>query len=527
MNEPRDSRWLVAGLALLMAAAALSSWWVTRFGPGWTNTDSAVYTHAASSFLAEGDFMVPDRHGGLEKLHVWPPMYPLLLAATSKLSGDVMSATRWLNVILFPLNIFLVATLGRCLRLPALAGGLVCLAFALAPGVLSAHVMAMSESSCMLFWLTGLWLLLRYEQRQSWVWLVLAAMSLAGAVLCRYLAIAPAAVGGLFVIAYTRGGWRRVMVAAAVYALLTLSPLLYWMHTQSGSAGVEAVGKKFGFYGLARTQAVSAAAAFVRWLAPFDGHSALKLGYIALMVLLALTGLALAFKDRPRLIQWKSWDWRKASPVVLLLANLIALEGLIFISAFFIDATEFVGERMHIYSLAIVLLLAGAGASAWSKRESARANQPVRRCGLVFLVLLMTAYLTAGAIWLASAREQHLEFNNTRWRESKGLALLQQRYAHSPLYTNYFGPVYLHTGRIDIHYVPAAVDGIHLATNPELVSNLAEMVKNLAATHGVIIYFKELELKMLTVEQLEKSPGLQVVEETDDAVFLRATGDKG
>jgi hypothetical protein len=527
MNEPRGSRWTLACLVLLMAVAALGSWWVTRVGPGWTNTDSAVYTYAASSFLEHGDFMMPDRRGGLEKLHVWPPMYPLLLAALSKPSGGVIPAARWLNVILFPINILLMAALGRCLRLSAWAGLLACAAFALAPGIWWAHVMAMSESSCLFFWLLGLWLLLGYERRQSWPWLVLAALALAGAVLCRYMAIAPVTVGGLFALAYTRGGWRRQAAAVAAYTLITLAPLLYWMHAQSSATGVGAVGRKLGVYGLAQSQAISAIGAFVRWIVPFDGHSWLKLGYLAILVGLALTWVALVGKNRNRFRLGAGWNWRQEAPVVLLLVNLLAAEGLIFVAAMFVDATEFVGERIHIYSLAMTLLLVASGATAWARSESARTGGAARSCGVAFLVLFMGAYLAAGVLWLARARALHLEFNNTPWRESKGLDLLQQRYADSPVYANYFGPIYLRTGRLDFHYVPEASDAIRHLANPELDSEIAEMAKALADTHGIIIYFKDLDPKMITVEELEKYPSLRVVDETDDAVFLCSSADHG
>ncbi len=508
-----------------MVLAALGSWWVTRVGPGWTNTDSAVYTHAASSFLKHGDFMVPDRHGGLEKLHVWPPMYPILLAAVSKFSGSVVSAARWLDVILFPINILLVAALGRCLRLSALAGLLACAAFALAPGIWWAHVMAMSESSCLFFWLLGLWLLLGYEQRQSWLWLVWAALVLAAAVLCRYMAIAPVAVGGLFVLAYTRGAWSRKIGRAAVYSLITLMPLLYWMRAQSSATGVAAVGRKLGIYGLARSQAISALAAFVRWIAPFDGHSAPKLDYLAVMGVLALAWVVVACQNSNRSRWGVGWDWRTEAPAMLLLVNLMACEGLIFVAAMFIDATEYVGERVHIYSLTMTLLLAGAGGTAWARGASARAGGAARFCAVAFLVLFMAAYVVAAVLWLSNARAEHLEFNDTSWRESKGLDLLQQRYADSPIYSNYFGPVYLRSGRLDFHYVPDASDAIRHLANPALDSELAEMAKNLAASHGIIIYFKDLDPKMLPVEQLEKYPALRVVDETDDAVFLRAAAD--
>jgi hypothetical protein len=61
----------------------------------------------------------------------------------------------------------------------------------------------------------------------------------------------------------------------------------------------------------------------------------------------------------------------------------------------------------------------------------------------------------------------------------------------------------------------------------DFARSFADLLQDLATHHGVIVYFKDLEPRMIPLDDLEKNPALRVVDETDDAVFLRAAAGQG
>lgn len=508
-----------------MAAAFAESYWSTRFGPGITNTDSACYIHAAKTFIQQGTMLMPDRHGGLEPLHLWPPMYPLFLVAAHWATGNLLTAARVLNLLLFPLNVLLVTLLAARLKVPRLGRAVVGFFFLMAPVILWAHVMVMSESTALFFWLLGLWCLMRYAEAQSWRILLASALVAAATVLSRYMGIAQIGAGIWFVLIYTQGSWARKLARVAVYAMVAVAPLLVWILSRPSTSLLNATGRKLGYYGISRVQALSALGAYARWLVPYDGHSLLKLLFLVVIVVLALAAAFFARRTIGKMTLPRDGGGRNHAPVILLLLNIAACEGLILVAGLFLDRTLDMSERMHVFTFVMVLLLAAAGGTAWSRSAVAQRSAPARCCAIALLALLLLGYLGGGLFWLATAAEQHLGFNTTAWRNSPGLALLEKRYANLPLYINYFGPIYFRTGQLDIRYVPQTSDGLRRAANPQLDRDLQTMVADLSARHGVILYFKELEPNDLPVDQLKSVSGLQVVDETADAVFLRANAD--
>jgi hypothetical protein len=503
-----------------MAGAAWASLWVARDGVGFGN-NSAPFFSAARSYLTGGPMLVADDHGGLERLRHWPPLYPFALAVLSKVTGDVPSAARWLDALLFPLSILLLAALARRLRLSAAAGAGVCLLFALAPVILWAHVSAMSEALCLMFWLLGLGLILEYQRSQSWAWLIAAALAAAATAMTRYVGEAQILAGTMFVLLYTTGGWARKLGRGAVYGLIAVAPLAWWL--QSWDQASVVADRKLAYYGLALNQIQKMAAAFTRWVIPLDGHSVFKAGLFGVVGLVAATLLVLLAKAWMRSGGRVTGNWREQAPLVLIVISLLVYQAVILATAMFLDPVMDLSERMQILPLVFVLLLLGAGFTALLRGDSATGRH-ARICAGVLAAFVTLIYLGAAAIWLRHAREDRLDFNNAAWHHSPAIALVQTRYATGPFFTNYPGLLYLYTERTDVRLVPYTTIHVRNVADANFSRELADMFKDLAAHHGVMVYFKDLEPRMISIEDLKKNPALRVVDETDDAVFLQAAG---
>jgi hypothetical protein len=381
--------------------------------------------------------------------------------------------------------------------------------------------MAMSEATCLLFWLTGLWLLLEYQRRQTWPLLLAAAAAAAATVMTRYLGLAHIFAGILFVFIYSAGGFGRKFGRVAAYALLALAPLLVWLGTRGSNSFGGAIDRDVGFHGLAPGQMGKCLSAFAHWLAPFDGGLPVKLAVTALLGLAAAAWLVALFKNHPKLLAGKKFSVPESAPAFLLLTNILASEAVILLVALFIDPIMDLSERMHLLSFVLSLLLLGAVGSAF-QRSPANHGLP-RKTFLVLSALLLAIYLVAGSLWLVQARARHLEINNSAWQNLAGESLLTERYNGGPLYSNFTDWIYLRTGRPDINNLPSVLKGTRNQPNPALAEETAAMLHDLAANHGAIVYFKNNETRMLSADDLRKNSRLRVADETPDFIFFQAT----
>jgi len=212
---------LLLGLALVGVALALVN---TRLG-AFLSDDSYYYVYPARDLLAGK---------GFHPSYIFAPLFPLTLAGFSLLGIEALDAARWLNAILFGVNIFLTGRVAQ--RAGALAGfsllaaGLVLLADV----VIEAHGWVMSEALSFTFMLLALeWCLafLHSGQRQFW-WMAAAAAALT--TLTRYAAVPLIAALALTLLVFGPGKkiFERVK-DALLFGLVSLVPVaLYWLRNQ-------------------------------------------------------------------------------------------------------------------------------------------------------------------------------------------------------------------------------------------------------------------------------------------------------
>jgi len=521
MRNGKCSPLCLTGLVLLMALAGLASWWATRNGPGFEG-NSIPYVSAARTFAQSGVMMVPNTNGEMEPLLLWPPLYPAAMGFGSKITGDVLTAGRWLNIFLLPLNILLLAWLGGQMGLAPIARAAICILFAFAPETLYAHVSLMSESITLFWWLATLNLLLLYSSKQTWAVLTGAAIAAAMTWMARFAGIAAIVSGVLFIAVVTSGSRGRRLGRAAVFGLVAVAPLQIWVHVL---AHVSTLGTRHpGLYGFAPHQISSFLRALLRWLVPFDEMTALKFAVLAVFVAwLALTVPAVWrrraawFANEP-----EGTGLDKFGPALVVL-NLLAVEGLIFFTGIFLDPTLDMGDRMHYFGFVFTLVLMGAMGTVLLRGALAGSQPWVRLLAAGLPVGIVLLYLAGGSQWIWQADEDHLTFNCRSWRESPTLAAVDSRYSHALIYTNQPAAIYLRTGRTDIRLVPYAYDKTRPTPLADFQSNFANMLHETAAHQGVIIYFY-LDNFRAPLADVEKDPRLKVVQTFPDAIIFAPSG---
>ena len=154
--ERKSAILLVAPLALL---GAVSIALATRLGVG-ISPDSTAYVDCATNLLAGRGLTIHTGIDELEPLTHFPPLFPALLALVGSLGFDPSSVARWLNLVLFAINIVLVGlVITASTERPIWASALGSYFVMTSTATLHIHSMAWTEPLFVLSCVLGLFLL--------------------------------------------------------------------------------------------------------------------------------------------------------------------------------------------------------------------------------------------------------------------------------------------------------------------------------------------------------------------------------
>ena len=194
----------------------------TEFGPGLT-ADSAIYVATGRNLFAGEGFV--SVFGPFER---YPPLYPLVIAATGFLHDDMIASAAVLNAVAFGLSVSATAAWLQTRQASAFLVVWVGLALALSP-LASAATYVWSESVFVLFALLALFALDRFLVADTRRALLLSAVAAALCCLTRYAGAAVIACAVLLIA--LRRSWQptRRLRAVVVYTAVGLAPTAVWM----------------------------------------------------------------------------------------------------------------------------------------------------------------------------------------------------------------------------------------------------------------------------------------------------------
>ena len=194
----------------------------TGFGPGLT-ADSAIYVATGRNLFAGEGFV--SVFGPVER---YPPLYPLVIAATGFLHDDMIASAAVLNAGAFGLSVSATAAWLQTRQASAFLVVWVGLALALSP-LASAATYVWSESVFVLFALLALIALDRFLVADTRRALLLSAVAAALCCLTRYAGAAVIACAVLLIA--LRRSWQptRRLRAVVVYTAVGLAPTALWM----------------------------------------------------------------------------------------------------------------------------------------------------------------------------------------------------------------------------------------------------------------------------------------------------------
>ena len=398
--------------------------WITPFGAG-VSPDSLVYIAAAKSILSGTGYSI---YGA--PINHFPPLYSMFLAATSLFAKNLIQAARFLNAILFSVNVTLFSlavytTSGRKLMTTTLA----ILFFFSSASFIEIHSYAWSEPLFIAFSLACILLLSLYIVRQTLPLLITSSLALGLAMVTRYtgLAFLPAA---LVIVFAGQAGQKlgKRLRDTGIWLVLASMPIgLFVIRNllQNGAMTDRDISSHI--------LSLSSYISYV-WTALFDFAFPISLKHktiiLGLIIVLLIVLLLIPHKRTNLAIRWRSMD--VVMPISCFLFSISYLMFL-WISISFMDASTPIDTRL--LSPFFILLTLGFFSSLWVITQ--KFNKPIVWWSFLILVGCSIGIRSPQAITTAiHIQRDGLDITSRQWVNSESLAFVKSLNNGLKVYTN-------------------------------------------------------------------------------------------
>jgi len=395
VTAQRRYRIFLASLALI---GSLLVWLATfNYGPG-LSSDGASYLSTAEHLLAGNGFTdYLDR-----PLVNWPPLYPIVLAATSLATGiEPFVAGQIVNIVAFGVIILL----GGLLLERSLPGNwTVCIAASLIlAGSLPILEVSANIASDPLFMVAILaFLLVAQDYAKSrarglwWALIIIATV----ASLLRYAGSALIFSGVVLSFAVWRSSLRRGFAEASAFGL-SAAPLAAWALFHNLPASGTLLGTHLPADPLGNSK--FAIDKVVGWFVPESVLNSVPA--IAFAALVALVLIVLSKRSR-----WKAWGKRVSNPEILPIAIFFVAYSALLVFALSYGPHRFPGsQRIHVVILPMLMVLGTVTAEAFLPRA---APQWRKAFLAIFALWLLFPFYRVGVYVVASMQSGDISFYN-------------------------------------------------------------------------------------------------------------------
>lgn len=459
----------------------------TRWG-AYLSDDSYFYVYPARD-AAAGQ--------GFNPSYIFAPLLPLVLTGFSLLGVEALVAVRWLNAVLFGVNLLLVGLLVWLIcRRPAFAvlGAALVL---LADVVVEAHGWAMSEALSFTFMLLSMNAAVLYIARERPAYLWASAVCAALTVLTRYAALPLIAAVGLTLLFYApaRSLTKRLGMTA-LFGVVSIAPIAaYWLRNQLAS-GHPVRYEQFLFVPLERGQIVWF---FYNWFSLFVPGRVLRdreiLAGVLILLISAAVVAGLAWAYRRGLAQTSSPASRAG---VFLSAAFLAFNLLMLYLARGLTQLDVFNPRYLVPMLIVFLALVAALAG----RVWPLADRIVRLAIAAFLAVFLLYYGYRTFDFSRQMANTGLGYANVGWHNSETMEYLRQNPQITDMISTGEMGVYFWTGRM-----PKS-----LSTYPDNTL----LTQYLCENNASLLLMDQLPAEIYGITREEAVKGLQLVQRFND-----------
>ena len=492
---------------------------ITPYGSGVT-PDSTTYIAAAKSLLSGNGFA----ERGLTLTH-YPPLYPVFLALMGFFENNLVQAARFLNAILFGVNVGLVAlalylNTGRNLLTTTYA---VIFYLSSAP-LFQLHSMAWSEPLFIMFSFTCILLLSEHAVRPTLLLFVASSVSLGFALVTRYIGIAflPAALTIVFLGRYRRNELAHRLRSTLVWLMLACMPLGIFIIRNMMVAG-SATNRIFVFHPISVSSfIIKFFISALYFVAPASVSAGVKSVLILLLTFLVVVVIALALnlillKRNIRDVNGsltetirhiRSINWCFADMVMPASCFLFSVSYLLFllvsISSF--DALTPVDNRL--LSPVFVVLLVAFFSAIWKISQNLKA--PLLWSSFLFLIAFFIVVKIPNAfLYAIDIKRNGQGYTSLQWQNSEIVAFVKSLPEAMTIYSN--GPDILKF-LIDREalMIPVKTFANRMEVNYRYSEEMHSICKDVKDGRAVLVYLTEVNWRWYLPTQNEVKSACQM-----------------
>jgi len=425
---------------LLGIIASYSIFYSTHWGP-WVFSDSTAYIGAAKNLIAGNGLGNFTPSGRFEYVGGHPPLYHLTLALFGSIGLDILSAARWMNIVLFGL---LILSLGLSIYLLSnslVLSALISACVLASPILLDVFSGVMTEPQFLFLGVLGLLLLLFYIRSNNRLLIFSSAIAAGLSLLGRYPGLAFILAGTLFIFSFSEKDLQKRIKDVAYYLSISVAPTIIWLlWAYTRPSATPHRGFSFpvsGFWNELAPLRVDMVNVLWGWV-PFSTYMSgisyrLRLFLLSLVVLCMTALLILALKK----IKMQGQDWRsnKSLPIVGIFSFLFIAFFLV-IALFFTFLTLKPGliDRtlipLQVSGIIVIFSFINFIGEVWSIQKYTIA------ISLLLGVLILSLFIPHSLEIVSRYHAGGSGYTSERWRSSGTIAALEQVSPDTPIITN-------------------------------------------------------------------------------------------
>jgi 4-amino-4-deoxy-L-arabinose transferase-like glycosyltransferase len=501
-------------LSLIALGGGVVMWINMPWGIG-VGYDSVFYLSAADNFINGFGLSRFDGYQNIIPLTHYPPGYPLLLALVSSLAQiPTHIAARWISVILFSINIFLLGWLVYRFTLSETVSWLVAVTAAVSPLLINVHLMAMTEPLYITLMTLSLFTLHRHIDKNGLVALIFAGIVAALSCITRYVGVTLIVTGCILALFW--GGpsfWQRVK-NTFLFGVIGLTPLLIWYWRNFQVAGTMS-NRSMIFHPPSLQKIKSGISTISQWVLPGVVSGQWRIiGLILLSLIFLFVGIPW-FLDA-----WKSKSSSDKDHSIIRFIGVLGLYLLVYLSMLGFSLTYFdqstrLNDRI-LSPIYIVLILMGL--LILSQRLMSGPRRLIK-VGFVFVLVLWIGLNAIQARQVYTEMQQEGKgFASRTWWTSETIAAVESLPNEGLIYSNEASLIYHWTKR-SVNWIPEKWDSVRAEPVEDFGDKLSTMKESILQQEGFLVIFDTIENRQVYPSIAEMTSDLQLFGEYDDGAI--------
>ena len=475
--------------------------------------DSVVYIEAAQN-LAEGKGLVTSAiKSDVLTIDFYAPLYPFFLATGGLLGIAPLTMAKAMNLLFWCAAILLIGMILRELTDSSFLFPVATFVFASSPSMIKIYTMAWTEGCFIMFGLIAFSFFVKYIRTGRDRPLIIAALSLSLAFLCRYAGIALIVTGILGIFVFRENNIFGKLRKGIWFAVLSSFPTILWLSLKFfQDKGI--AHREFVFHPLSIERLTNLKMTVESWLVPSILPDALQNSIFIIYIVFFLLCTVLLFKGR--------FGAGSGTDGIKLLVYFVAVYLVfLFVSISFFDAHIPLENRM-LSPLWISLFMVSVY-FLWMVYKLIKKS----RFPQIIFVVLISAYVAMNvARTLKLCIQLHSEgqgYNSKIWKESRLLKLLESSFADKDIYSNAPEAVYFLLER-PAAMLPCKQNPMSLLPDQQYIEKYKEMLSDVFSGKSIIVYFGRINWRwyLPSKEELMNEPCLFPVEVSEEGIIFKA-----